>query len=70
MVEMIERVGIGGNFLKEKETTRRLRAGEHYLRSRRARRTTQWKAEGRDEVRGPGSAWTCCSRPGPSAAAA
>ena len=30
MLDMIERVGIGGDFLKEKETARRLRAGEHF----------------------------------------
>ena len=30
LLDMIERVGIGGDFLKEKETARRLRAGEHF----------------------------------------
>jgi len=29
--ETIERVGIGGNFLREKETRRRIRAGEHFV---------------------------------------
>lgn len=29
--ETIERVGIGGNFLKEKETRQRIRAGEHFV---------------------------------------
>jgi trimethylamine--corrinoid protein Co-methyltransferase len=51
MVEMIERVGIGGDFLKEKETARRLRAGEHFaplISSRQA--YDQWVADGRDEV--------------------
>ena len=51
MLDMIERVGIGGDFLKEKETARRLRAGEHFtpvVSSRQA--YDQWVADGRDEV--------------------
>jgi trimethylamine:corrinoid methyltransferase-like protein len=31
MPEAFARVGIGGDFLREKETARRLRAGEHFL---------------------------------------
>ena len=51
MSDMVERVGIGGTFLKEKETARRLRGGEH-LRSRVFTRAAfdAWQAEGRDEV--------------------
>jgi trimethylamine--corrinoid protein Co-methyltransferase len=50
MADMVERVGIGGTFLKEKETTRRLRAGEH-LRTRVFTRAgfDAWQAAGRDE---------------------
>lgn len=50
MISMIERVGIGGDYLREKDTTRRLRAGEHFtprISSRQA--YDQWSAEGRDE---------------------
>ena len=51
MVEMIERVGIGGDFLKEKETSRRLRAGEHFTPAVSSRQAyDQWVADGRDEV--------------------
>jgi trimethylamine--corrinoid protein Co-methyltransferase len=51
MVEMIERVGIGGDFLKEKETARRLRAGEHFTARISSRQAyDQWVADGRDEV--------------------
>jgi trimethylamine:corrinoid methyltransferase-like protein len=51
MADMVERVGIGGTFLKEKETTRRLRAGEH-LRTRVFTRAgfDAWQAAGRDEA--------------------
>ncbi len=49
--DMVARVGIGGHFLAEKETRRRVRAGEHFSPaiSTRASYDT-WKAEGRDEV--------------------
>ena len=49
--EMVEKVGIGGHFLAEKETRRRVRAGEHFapIISTRASYDA-WKAEGRDEV--------------------
>ena len=51
LLEMVERVGIGGNFLREKETTRRIRAGEHYRPLVSSRQSYDaWKAEGRDEV--------------------
>ena len=51
MADMIARVGIGGDFLKEKETARRLRAGEHYLPAISSRQPyDQWVADGRDEV--------------------
>jgi trimethylamine--corrinoid protein Co-methyltransferase len=51
MAEMIERVGIGGDFLKEKETARRLRAGEHFAPAISSRQAyDQWVADGRDEV--------------------
>lgn len=51
LLDMVERVGIGGNFLREKETTRRIRAGEHYRPAISARQTYDvWAAEGRDEV--------------------
>ncbi|HEY5388781.1 MAG TPA: trimethylamine methyltransferase family protein [Thermoleophilia bacterium] len=47
----LERVGIGGDFLKEKMTTKRLRAGEHFMPVVSSRQAYgQWKADGRDEV--------------------
>jgi trimethylamine--corrinoid protein Co-methyltransferase len=51
MADTVERVGIGGTFLREKETTRRLRAGEHF-RPRIGTRATYdaWRAAGRHEV--------------------
>jgi trimethylamine--corrinoid protein Co-methyltransferase len=51
LVDMIERVGIGGDFLKEKVTARRLRAGEHFAPVISSRQPyDQWVADGRDEV--------------------
>jgi trimethylamine:corrinoid methyltransferase-like protein len=51
LLDMVERVGIGGNFLREKETTRRIRAGEHFMPAVSARQPyDSWRAEGRDEV--------------------
>ncbi len=49
--EMIRRVGIGGHFLAEKETRRRVRAGEQH-RPLVSTRTSYdaWTAAGRDEV--------------------
>ena len=51
LLDMIERVGIGGNFLREKETSRRLRGGEHFMPVISTRLPYDgWKADGRDEV--------------------
>ena len=51
MADMVERVGIGGHFLGEKETKRRVRTGEHFAPKISTRAAfDQWKAEGRDEV--------------------
>ena len=51
MADMIARVGIGGDFLKEKETARRLRAGEHFAPAISSRQAyDQWVSDGRDEV--------------------
>jgi trimethylamine--corrinoid protein Co-methyltransferase len=50
-VDMIERVGIGGQFLKERETRLRVRAGEHFLPVIASRaQYDQWSADGRSEV--------------------
>ena len=47
----IERVGPGGDFLREKETARRVRAGEHFLPAVSTRLSYErWKAESRSEV--------------------
>jgi trimethylamine--corrinoid protein Co-methyltransferase len=49
--EMIERVGIGGNFLGERETRQRIRAGEHFMPSIASRLPYEsWLAEGRTEI--------------------
>jgi trimethylamine--corrinoid protein Co-methyltransferase len=49
--ELIEKVGPGGHFLAEKETRRRLRAGEQFTPVVSTRLSYDaWKAEGRDEV--------------------
>jgi trimethylamine--corrinoid protein Co-methyltransferase len=51
MGDMVERVGIGGHFLAEKETRRRIRAGEHFSPAISTRASFDaWTAEGRDEV--------------------
>jgi trimethylamine:corrinoid methyltransferase-like protein len=48
---MVERVGVGGHFLGEKETRRRIRAGEHFAPAISTRASYDaWKAEGRDEI--------------------
>ena len=45
------RVGIGGDFLREKETRRRVRAGEHFVPRIGSRLPfEQWLAEGRTEA--------------------
>jgi trimethylamine--corrinoid protein Co-methyltransferase len=49
--ETIERIGPGGHFLGEKETKRRIRAGEQFAPAVSTRLSYDaWKAEGRDEV--------------------
>ena len=51
LLDMIERVGIGGDFLKEKETSRRLRAGEHFMPVVSTRQGYDaWRADGRREM--------------------
>ena len=51
MLEVIERVGVGGNFLKEKVTRERVRAGEHFQPVIGSRLPfEQWLAEGRAET--------------------
>jgi len=51
MLEVIERVGVGGNFLKEKVTRERVRAGEHFQPVIGSRLPfEQWAAEGRVET--------------------
>jgi trimethylamine--corrinoid protein Co-methyltransferase len=49
--EMVEKVGVGGHFLAEKETRRRIRAGEHFAPAISTRASYDaWAAEGRDEL--------------------
>ncbi|HUK76556.1 MAG TPA: trimethylamine methyltransferase family protein [Thermoleophilia bacterium] len=49
--EMIERVGIGGNFLKEKVTRQRIKAGEHFVPRVASRLPYDaWRAQGTTEV--------------------
>jgi len=49
--EMVEKVGVGGHFLGEKETRRRVRSGEHFTPVISTRASYDaWKAEGRDEI--------------------
>ena len=49
--ESIEKVGVGGHFLAEKETRRRTRAGEQFTPLVSTRTSYDaWKADGRDEV--------------------
>jgi trimethylamine--corrinoid protein Co-methyltransferase len=51
LTDSIMRVGIGGDFLREKETRRRVRAGEHFVPRIGSRLPfEQWIAEGRTEV--------------------
>jgi len=50
MVEMMERVGFSGDYLLEKDTRRRLRAGEVFTPQVSDRRSYEdWKAAGKDE---------------------
>ena len=49
--ETIERVGIGGNFLREKETRQRIRAGEHFVPRVASRLPYDaWRAQGTTEI--------------------
>jgi trimethylamine---corrinoid protein Co-methyltransferase len=51
MGEAIERVGIAGNFLTEKETRRRVRQGEHFVPWIASRQPLeQWQSAGKSEV--------------------
>ena len=51
MSDTVERVGIGGSFLGEKEASRRLRAGEHWVPTISTRLSFDaWQATGRREV--------------------
>jgi trimethylamine--corrinoid protein Co-methyltransferase len=51
MVDVIERVGVGGDYLKERITRDRIRAGEHFLPTIGSRLPfQQWVEEGRTEV--------------------
>jgi len=51
MAEAIARVGFAGNYLREKETSRRLRAGEVFQPSISTRLSIEgWRARGRTEV--------------------
>jgi trimethylamine:corrinoid methyltransferase-like protein len=51
MAEAIERVGFSGSYLREKETSRRLRAGEVFLPEIATRLSIEgWRARGRTEL--------------------
>jgi trimethylamine--corrinoid protein Co-methyltransferase len=51
MADVIERVGIGGNYLKERVTRERVRAGEHFSPTIGSRLPfEQWIAQGRRET--------------------
>ena len=51
MSETIERIGVGGDFLKDKETVRRLRAGEHFVPLISTRLSYDaWSTMGRTEI--------------------
>ena len=51
MGDVVERVGIGGDFLKEKVTRQRIRSGEHFLPRIGSRLPfAQWVGEGRTEM--------------------
>jgi len=50
MADMIERVGFSGDYLREKETRRRVRAGEHFMPTVASRLSYEvWEARGRSE---------------------
>ena len=51
MLDVIERVGVGGNYLKEKSTRERVRAGEHFQPVIGSRLPfEQWVVESREEI--------------------
>ena len=51
MMDLIEHVGIGGNYLKERTTRERIRAGEHFVPTIGSRLPLgRWLAEGRLET--------------------
>ncbi len=51
MLDVIERVGVGGDYLKQRVTRERVRAGEHYSPSIGSRLPfEQWMTEGRQET--------------------
>ena len=51
MADTIERIGIGGNFLAQKETRQRIRAGEHFMPRIGSRLPyEQWAAESKAEL--------------------
>jgi trimethylamine--corrinoid protein Co-methyltransferase len=51
MLDAIERLGVGGNYLKERITRDRIRAGEHFVPAIGSRLPyEQWAAEGRMEA--------------------
>lgn len=51
MADAIERVGFGGSYLSEKETSRRLRSGEVFMPQIATRLSIEgWRARGRDEL--------------------
>jgi trimethylamine--corrinoid protein Co-methyltransferase len=51
MLDAVERVGIGGSFLGERETRRRYRTGEHFVPSVSTRLSYEaWKEQGRDPM--------------------
>ena len=55
MNEVTARVGFDGDFLRQKETSRRLRAGEVYQPGIATRASIEaWERAGRDEL-GPGA---------------
>ena len=51
MGEAIERLGFSGDYLREKETRRRVRAGEHFFPTIASRLSLEmWQKAGRDEL--------------------
>jgi trimethylamine:corrinoid methyltransferase-like protein len=51
MREAIERLGFSGDYLREKETRRRVRAGEHFFPTVASRLSLEmWQKAGKDEL--------------------